>query len=137
MRFLIVDDSPVIRTMLRQVLSQFGAVVEAENGQLAVSVFREHAGRDVCFDMIFMDINMPVMDGITAARGIRKIEMLKRRMNITDIPFSHIIIQTTEGGLDKVVDAHKQARCNGYIVKPYTQEAIADRVLQFKEKRGA
>ena len=66
-RGLIVDDSAVNRMVLIAMLKTLGFVdfVEAENGEQAVEAFRA----DI-FDYVFMDIQMPVMDGLTATRAI-------------------------------------------------------------------
>ena len=66
-RGLIVDDSAVNRMVLIAMLKTLGFVdfVEAENGEQAVEAFRA----DI-FDYVFMDIQMPVMDGLAATRAI-------------------------------------------------------------------
>jgi len=69
-RVLIVDDHPTNRQVLELILDQLGAEwVSVENGQEAVSAAAEES-----FSAILMDIQMPVMDGLTATREIRKAE---------------------------------------------------------------
>lgn len=68
-RVLVVDDDPTQRARIRRALSKVNAqMTEAENGQLALSTFREGAWP---FDLILMDINMPVLDGYTTTEKIR------------------------------------------------------------------
>jgi signal transduction histidine kinase/DNA-binding response OmpR family regulator len=63
---LIADDTEVNRNVLSKMLSDLGIeVIEAENGKQAVETFREHRP-----DVVFMDIRMPVMDGMEAAQQI-------------------------------------------------------------------
>lgn len=69
-RVLSVDDDSVNRKVLQRYLESLGCSVdEAENGQIAVSKFRANN-----YDLIFMDLLMPVLDGFMATRAIRKIE---------------------------------------------------------------
>ena len=63
---LIADDNVVNRNVLSRILSDLGVeVIEAEDGQQAVEMFREHRP-----DIVFMDIRMPFMDGMEAAQKI-------------------------------------------------------------------
>ena len=73
-RMLLVEDNEINREIAREMLSQSGiAVEEAENGQVAVeTVARKGLAH---FDAILMDVHMPVMDGYTATRLIRAMEM--------------------------------------------------------------
>ena len=65
---LLVDDEPVNRFAARTLLEQDGhEVIEAENGQIAIEKINTQA-----FDVILMDIHMPVMDGVVATRKIRE-----------------------------------------------------------------
>ncbi|HEX8470990.1 MAG TPA: response regulator [Brevundimonas sp.] len=65
---LVVEDHPVNRMILEAWLGSAGhATASAENGQIAVDMAREQA-----FDLIIMDVNMPVMDGLSATRLIRQ-----------------------------------------------------------------
>ena len=69
-RFLVVDDHPVNRLLVRQVLQRHwpeAEVVEVENGEKALQAFEQ----GVPWDLVLMDMVMPVMDGIEATRGIK------------------------------------------------------------------
>lgn len=68
LRVLVVEDHPVNRMILEAWMSSASHVTStAENGQVAVDIAKEQP-----FDLIIMDVNMPVMDGLTATRLIRE-----------------------------------------------------------------
>jgi len=67
---LVVEDNSINLRLITAALTRVGHDVDtATDGQLAVNKFREHS-----YDAILMDIMMPVMDGLTATKEIRKIE---------------------------------------------------------------
>jgi CheY-like chemotaxis protein len=69
-RALVVDDNAINRKILEVTLTEAGAVVvEAENGQVACETFARSK-----FDVVFMDIQMPVVNGYTATRVMRAFE---------------------------------------------------------------
>lgn len=105
-RILIVDDEPLLRRASRDVLSRVGAEIhEAENGQVALEHLR--AGH---FDLVLMDLNMPVLDGYAAAERIRTSK---------DPRYQHvpIIAYTTESAYMATVKTQKVGM-NGFIEKP-------------------
>ena len=115
---LSVDDSASMRQMVKLTLSGAGyQVAEAANG--AEGLDRAKGGS---FDMVVTDLNMPVMDGLTFIRELRKLPAYR------GIP---IIFLTTESDGAKKQDA-KTAGATGWITKPFQQDqllAIARKVL--------
>lgn len=72
MRILVAEDDPTIRQMMATLLSRCGFDCHTvDNGRNAVAAWEQQA-----FDFIFMDVQMPVMDGLTATRMIREKEAL-------------------------------------------------------------
>jgi DNA-binding NarL/FixJ family response regulator len=69
-RLLIAEDNPVVRTALHQLLERAGdwEIIDAENGLEAIAKAQEHAP-----DLIILDLVMPVMDGLAAARELSKL----------------------------------------------------------------
>jgi DNA-binding NarL/FixJ family response regulator len=102
-RVLVADDHPVVRTGLAAVIAQESdllLVAQAENGERAVALFREHQP-DVCL----MDLRMPVMDGVEAIRAIT-----------TEFPEARILALTTYEG-DADIRRALEAGAQGYLLK--------------------
>ena len=121
MKILLVDASPTIRNLQKNVLKQLGHtnVIEAEDGIQALAVFAEQTP-----DLVIVDWNMPNMDGITLVRKIRESGNM--------IP---LIMCTTEAEKKRVIEAIK-AGVNNYIVKPFTIESLGRKISQTLEKAG-
>ena len=113
---LIADDNNDVRAVVRQFLEQFKhRVLEAVNGQEAVDIaHREHP------NIILMDLNMPALDGLAAARLIRQQETLQT---------TPIIAITAHGsyGIDfySEIDDLGPGRIE-YLAKPFTLDQLSD-----------
>jgi CheY-like chemotaxis protein len=113
---LVVDDSEEIRLMLRHALeARDYRVLEAADGHEAVEVARRE-----CPDLILMDLNMPVMDGLEATRRIRGCKELCR---------SAPVLAFTAFDTYGMEQAAIEAGVNGYIRKPFDSEE-AERMLR-------
>ena len=114
-RVLMAEDMPVNAEIMTMVLSMRGMEAElAENGRDAVEMFASHeAGY---YDAILMDMRMPVMDGLEAARAIRALE----HPDAMTIP----IIALTANAFDEDVQRSMQAGLNAHLSKPVEPEAL-------------
>jgi DNA-binding NarL/FixJ family response regulator len=102
-RVLVADDHPVVRTGLAAVIAQepdLELVAQAENGEHAVALFREHQP-----DVVLMDLRMPVLDGIEAIRAIT-----------SAFPAARILALTTYEG-DADIRRALEAGARGYLLK--------------------
>lgn len=114
---LIVDDSAVMRAMIKKTLAisgiPVGEVHEASNGAEGLERFDE-----AWIDLALVDINMPVMDGETM------IEQLRARPDTADTP---IVIVSTEGSETRI----ERLRQKGvfFVHKPFTPEKLREMVL--------
>jgi hemerythrin-like metal-binding protein len=107
-RVLIVDDQPMNREIAQELLSSVGIVVSlAGNGQVALDILTE-AG-PAAFDLVLMDIQMPVMDGLTATRELRT------RPEFKDLP----IIAMTAHTMEHEKHLSSAAGLNDHIGKPF------------------
>lgn len=124
MKVLIAEDHPVNRKLLETFLRKFGAdVYLAEDGKQAVEVIEKTPG----IDLIFMDIYMPVMNGIEATEALRK-------MN-----FGGIIVACTANNDEGDFESYRKIGINDILVKPFKSVAIKnclqkwDTVMDFPE----
>jgi two-component system chemotaxis response regulator CheY len=123
MKVLLVDDSKTMRNIERKALSALGDVecVDAGDGVEALACI----GAQGPFDLVIIDWNMPNMDGITL---IGKIRATDKR--------TPLVMCTTESEKTRVMEALK-AGANNYVVKPFTPDALIERVRQTLEKLKA
>ncbi len=114
-RIMLVEDNAMNREIACKLIGETGAeIVSACDGKAAVELFNENP----CgyFDFIFMDIQMPVMNGYEAARSIRSLN----RQDAVSVP----IYAMTANTFDDDVRQVKQAGMNGHIGKPYSPETL-------------
>ena len=113
-KVLIVDDSSSVRTVARMALREKGYdVVEASNGQEALTKL----DTERCH-LVISDVNMPVMDGITLLKEIKKHPNYK---------FTPVIMLTTEAGEDKKQEG-RAAGAKAWITKPFQPQILVDAV---------
>jgi two-component system, chemotaxis family, chemotaxis protein CheY len=118
---LLVDDSQTVRAVIRKTLDlagvNVGQIHEAENGREALDILNEN-----WLDLVFADINMPVMTGIEMVDRMSKDGLLKT------VP---VVIVSTEGSSTRV-EQLKAMGVSAYVRKPFTPEiirAVVDEVL--------
>jgi len=111
-RLLIVEDQPENRLLLRRLLEPFGFELrEAANGREAVALFKQWRP-----DLIWMDIRMPVMDGLEAVRRIRA----------TKAGADTKIIALTAHALEEEGGPIMAAGCDDLVRKPFREQEIFD-----------
>jgi CheY-like chemotaxis protein len=121
-RVLVVEDMEINAEILMKQLEMKEIQSEhAENGQRAVDMFSEHpAGY---YDIILMDVRMPVLDGLKATRVIRGLERSDAKL----IP----IIAITANAFDEDVQQSMKAGMNAHLSKPIEPEHLYDILCQF------
>lgn len=115
MKTLIIDDSSTMRIIISRALKDLGhEIVQAEDGKQGLEVAK--AQENLAF--IFVDWNMPVMNGYEFVVAARADEKLKA------IP---IIMATTENERENIQKA-LDAGANEFILKPFTKESIQEKI---------
>lgn len=114
---LVVEDNPTNRLIATRMLEQLGAsVTTAEDGAQGLE-----AARLAAYDLIFMDIQMPVMDGMEATRRIR------------DLPGDAVrtpIIAMTANAMAHQIETYMDAGMSGWIAKPLSPTALVRGISQ-------
>ena len=118
---LLAEDHPTNTLLIQTILASAGLEATCvANGLMAV----EAAMRE-SYDLIFMDVQMPVMDGYTAIREIRRAEDAAHR------PHSRIYTVTTNSDLQDV-RASLNAGADGHIKKPFRPQELLDAVASIE-----
>src|SRR5579859_5725760 len=119
LRVLVAEDHPTNRTVVSLILEPFGVEVSlVENGRQAVDA----AQREV-FDLILMDLQMPVLDGLSAAREIRAREA---KLNIPRTP----IVALSANALPEHIAEARAAGMDGHLAKPIRPDALTALLTQ-------
>lgn len=118
MKILVVDDMPLMRHVLINMLRQldYKNVVEATDGLQALKLLRgQH------FDLVITDLHMPKMDGVNLLDNIRSDEALSQ------LP---VVMVTCEDSSDAVKHVIK-AKVSGFIVKPFNMNVLSAQLNRF------
>lgn len=117
---LLVEDSEDNRFLVLAYLKKTPYRIDtADNGQIAVEKFLSHA-----YDLILMDMQMPVMDGYTATREIRRREREEERKRTP-------IIALTAHALKEDIQKSLDAGCDAHLTKPINKRLLLDAIREF------
>ncbi len=107
-KILICDDSILARKQLKDTITKSGYenFLEASNGQEAIDLYKEHKP-----DLVFVDIVMPIKDGVEAIHEIREFD-----------PSAHVIVVSSVGQLKNAI----MEGARDFIQKPFTDSAIRE-----------
>jgi two-component system, chemotaxis family, chemotaxis protein CheY len=121
---MVVDDSPAMRAWVRRTLQlsgvQISEYLEAANGQEALIALRKAIESGAAPDVVFSDINMPVMNGEEFVRQMQADEGLKKYP---------VIIVSTDGSNGRVLRL-RELGARGYITKPCAPELVRMKLEQ-------
>jgi two-component system, chemotaxis family, chemotaxis protein CheY len=115
---LVVDDSAVMRSMVLKTLQvaglELGEMHQASNGQEGLKVLAEH-----WIDLVFVDINMPVMN------GEEMLQALRAQPETRDLP---VVVISTEGSRTRIERLEQQGA--RFVHKPFTPTLVRDLIQQ-------
>jgi signal transduction histidine kinase/predicted ATPase/DNA-binding response OmpR family regulator/HPt (histidine-containing phosphotransfer) domain-containing protein len=126
-RILLVEDNDINQLVACEMLRDVGFEVEvAQNGQLAVDQVHAQSAQQRPYDIVLMDMQMPVMDGLTATRLIRQC------FTAQELP----IVAMTANAMDADRDRCLQAGMNGFVTKPVNADELWQTLLQWIKRRA-
>lgn len=125
MRSLIVDDDEIGRLMLATFLEDFGPCDQAENGQQALDLIDAATAKGNSYNLICLDIVMPVMDGTTTLRGIRERDQKQEGR-------TKVFMISACSSPEDIQDAFFEGDCDDYVVKPFQREAVSQMLQRHK-----
>jgi len=121
--YLVVDDFSTMRRIVSGLLRQCGAsrILEAEDGVQALRIIESKP-----VDFVISDWNMPNMTGLDLLKTLRAHPKFSR------MP---VLLITAEGKKENIVEA-AQAGADGYIVKPFTQDILQEKLTRILSKHS-
>lgn len=127
MKILLAEDNELNAEIAVELLEEEGAILDlAENGQIALNKFENNPAGT--YDVILMDVMMPVMDGLTATRAIRALP----REDAKTIA----IIAMTANAFDEDIRKTREAGMNAHLSKPINPAFVIKTLASFNTERG-
>lgn len=120
MRILIVEDELISRQIIKKIAEPYGECDIAVNGIEAIELFQNSISEEDFYNVIFLDIMLPEMDGYSVLKNIREIE------ESTGIPLldkAKIVMTTSLEESKNIIAAFKE-QCDYYIVKPVDRSEV-------------
>lgn len=125
-RALLVEDNEINQDVASELLGQFGLQADiAGNGQIALEMLED--ARGTAYDIVFMDMQMPVMDGVTATRAIRKMP------RYANLPIVAMTANVMPGDRERCL----QVGMNDHLPKPVDPEELLQKLLRWIPSRPA
>jgi len=128
MKALIVEDDFGSRRLLQAILKDVVSADVVIDGEEAIDAFQMAWKDKQPYEIIFMDIMMPRMDGQTSLKKIRELE---REMGISTKDEVPIIMTTALDDPKNVIEAFNKGGATGYVVKPIDRETLFNQLKKF------
>src|SRR5579871_2014833 len=122
MKALVVDDDLITRIVLQEILSGYAEVHSCVDGKEAVLAFRRALDRGDPYDLVCLDVLMPLMNGIEALKLIRREEEIRGRYRPQA---AKVIMATASGDGDTIQQAFHEL-CDAYVIKPVDVEEFTN-----------
>lgn len=126
LKFLIVEDEFISRTLLKEILAPFGDCQTATNGDDAVNLLRHsYDAPDGRYDLVCLDIMMPGKNGQEVLKELRRIEM---RKGIHGANRTKVFMVTALDDPKNFTQAMAIGRCEAYLTKPVSRTKLEEQL---------
>lgn len=124
-KLLLVEDNLVNQKLAVALLKKLNVqnVILAENGMIAIEKFQTALQEDAPFDLILMDMQMPVMDGLESAQKIRQLE---QSVNLKPVPIMALTANVSEADQQRCFDCGM----NGFVGKPFKKDELYQEIAR-------
>jgi len=129
LKCLIVEDDFISRRIFKELLSPFADCDIAINGQEAIDSFSLAHQSNRPYNVIFMDIMMPVIDGLGALKAIRALE---KNMEVPPRLAAKIVMTTALDDPRTVIRAFNDGEASSFLVKPITKRKLVQTLRELQ-----
>ncbi|OGR19684.1 MAG: hypothetical protein A2X81_03080 [Desulfobacterales bacterium GWB2_56_26] len=127
MKTLIVEDDFLARSLLSTLLSEYGVCHVAVNGREALDAIERAFEENDRYDLVCLDIMMPVLDGQEALLELRKLEALR---GIKGLDTTKVIMVTAIDDSKNIMKAFRQGQCEAYLTKPLDRTKLISHIKE-------
>jgi two-component system chemotaxis response regulator CheY len=130
LKFLVVEDVAIIKKVLAHYLKSFGDVEFAGDGMEALGKFCQAHSEEKAYDLVFLDIMLPKLNGFQILTFIRELEStaLLTDKKTEFKPVKIIMVSSLSDA--KAVSSAIEKGCDGYITKPFDKEKIMAELIK-------
>ncbi len=133
MNILIIEDDVTSGKVLSRILQPYGTVTIATDGRQGLYSFKDALRNKVPYDLVFLDIMMPEIDGQEVLMEIRKTEEM---LGIYGFDSVKIIMTTALDDNKNIMQAFR-SQCEGYLVKPILKDKVHAEIKRLFDESGA
>jgi len=128
LRALIVDDDPVSKRFLTEILAPYAACDTAANGQDGLAAFHRALSADAPYDLILLDVMMPGMDGHQALERMRHLE---HQQGVCSSDAAKVIMISANDDSRTLYRAFFEGQAMSFLAKPFSSDTVLAELRKF------